>query len=144
MPEIINQQRKIKIETADFQQFAEKAISTVKEAKGKELTVAFVSDRKIKELNKIFRDKNKPTDVLSFPYEPDQYDFLETDNFLGDIVISLETAQKQAAENNLSFETEIKQLILHGILHLCGYDHETDAGEMNSIEIKLRDKLKIN
>ena len=144
MAEIINQQRRIKIETADFQQFAEQAINFVKEAKGKDLTIAFVSDRKIKELNKIFRDKNTPTDVLSFPYEPDQYDYLETDKFLGDIVISLETAQKQAAENKLSFETEIKQLILHGILHLCGYDHASDASEMNSIEIKLRDKLKIS
>lgn len=144
MAEIINQQRKLKIETVDFQKFAENAVSNIHEAHGKNLTVAFVSDKKIKELNKIFRNKNKTTDVLSFPYEPDQYDYLETDNFLGDIVISLETAQKQAAENNLTFETEIKQLILHGILHLCGYDHESDAGEMNSIEIKLRNKLKIN
>lgn len=144
MPEIINQQRKIKIETDPFLKFAEGAISVINEAKGKDLTVAFVSDKRIKELNKIFRDKNKPTDVLSFPYEPDEYDYLETDDFLGDIVISLETAQAQAAENQLTFETEIKQLILHGILHLCGYDHETDAGEMNRIEIKLRDKLKIN
>lgn len=144
MAEIINQQRKIKIEPSVFQKFTEQAIATVKEAKNKDLTIAFVSDRKIKDLNKIFRDKNKATDVLSFPYEPDQYDYLETDNFLGDIVISLETAEKQAAENKLPLETEIKQLILHGILHLCGYDHETDAGEMNSIEIKLRDKLKIN
>ena len=144
MPEIINQQRKIKIDTTAFQKFVESAIGVINEAKGKELTIAFVSDKKIKELNKIFRDKNKPTDVLSFPYEPDQYDYLETDNFLGDIVISLETAQKQADENKLPFETEIKQLILHGILHLCGYDHETDAGEMNRIEIKLRNKLKIN
>lgn len=143
MPEIINQQRKIKIETAVFQRFAEQATNAINEAKNKDLTVAFVSDKKIKELNKIFRDKNKPTDVLSFPYEPDQYDYLETDNFLGDIVISLETAKRQADENKLPFETEIKQLVLHGILHLCGYDHETDAGEMNRIELKLRDKLKI-
>lgn len=144
MPEIINQQRKIKLDAAVFLDFAVQTIKLINEAKGKDLTVAFVSDKRIRELNKIFRDKNKPTDVLSFPYEPDRYDFLETENFLGDIVISLETAQKQAAENNLAFEIEIKQLILHGILHLCGYDHETDAGEMNSVEIKLRAKLKIN
>lgn len=143
MPEIINQQRKIKIETGEFQSFAERAVNVIDEAKGKELSVAFVSDRKIKDLNRIFRDKNKPTDVLSFPYEPDRYDYLETENFLGDIVISLETAQKQAAENSLSLETEIKQLILHGILHLCGYDHETDGGEMNRLELKLRRKLKV-
>lgn len=144
MLEIINQQRKIKIELDQFQQFAEKAVTVIKEAKGKDLTIAFVSDKKIRDLNKIFRDKNKPTDVLSFPYEPDQYDFLETDNFLGDIVISLEQAEKQAKENDLTLELEIKQLILHGILHLCGYDHATDTGEMDSLEIKLRDKLKIN
>lgn len=143
MPEIINQQRKIKIETGGFQNFAEQAINVITEAKGKDLSVAFVSDRKIKELNRIFRDKNKPTDVLSFPYEPDRYDYLETENFLGDIVISLETAERQAAENSLSLETEIKQLILHGILHLCGYDHENDGGEMNRLELKLRRKLKV-
>ena len=143
MLEIINQQRKIKIETAPFQHFAEKAITAISEAKGKDLTIAFVSDKKIRDLNKIFRDKNTVTDVLSFPYEPDQYDFLETDNFLGDIVISLEQAQKQSIENDLTFEFEVKQLILHGILHLCGYDHATDTGEMNSLEIKLRDKLNL-
>ena len=144
MIEIINQQRKIKTEPVQFQQFAEKAITIINEAKSKDLTIAFVSDKKIRELNKIFRDKNTVTDVLSFPYEPDQYDYLETDNFLGDIVISLEQAEKQAIENDLTFEFEVKQLILHGILHLCGYDHATDDGEMNSLEIKLRDKLKIN
>lgn len=143
MPEILNQQRKIKLETAPFQKFAESAISAISEAKGKDLTIAFVSDKKIRELNKIFRDKDKATDVLSFPYEPDQYDYLETDNFLGDIVISLEQAERQARENKLTLEIEIKQLILHGILHLCGYDHATDAGEMDSLEIKLRDKLGI-
>ena len=143
MPEIINQQRKIKIVPADFENFAALAITAISEAKGKELSVAFVSDRKIRELNRIFRDKNSPTDVLSFPYEPDRYDYLETENFLGDIVISLETAGRQAAENSLSLEAEIKQLILHGILHLCGYDHETDDGEMNRLELKLRRKLKV-
>ncbi|HEX8738096.1 MAG TPA: rRNA maturation RNase YbeY [Pyrinomonadaceae bacterium] len=143
MPEIINQQRKIKIETEGFKKFAEQAVSAISEAKGKDLTVAFVSDRRIKELNNIFRDKNRPTDVLSFPYEPDQYDYLETENFLGDIVISVEQAERQAQENKLTLENEIKQLILHGILHLVGYDHATDGGEMNRLELKLRRKLKV-
>jgi probable rRNA maturation factor len=143
MPEIINQQRKIKIETDGFQKFAERAVDAINEAKGKDLTVAFVSDRRIKELNNIFRDKNKTTDVLSFPYEPDRYDYLETENFLGDIVISVEQAERQARENNLTLDTEIKQLILHGILHLVGYDHETDGGEMDRLELKLRRKLGV-
>ena len=144
MPEIINRQRKIKIETAAFQIFIEKAIGMIGHARGKDLTVAFVSDRKIKQLNKTFRDKNKTTDILSFPDERGRDDFPGDDNFLGDIIISAEQAARQAAENNLSVATEIKQLILHGILHLCGYDHETDAGAMNRLELKLRDKLEID
>ena len=141
MTEVINQQPKIQISIDQFQTFAEKAIANIKKAKEKDLTVAFVSDRKMCELNRMFRHKNSTTDVLSFPYEADEFE--QGGNNLGDIVISLEQAARQAAENNLDLETEIKQLILHGILHLCGYDHETDTGEMNSLELKLRDKLNI-
>ena len=141
MIEIVNRQRKLKISPEDFQAFAEKAVESIKEARGRAVTIAFVSDRKMRELNRMFRGKNTTTDVLSFPSEPDEFE--ESENNLGDIVISLEQAERQADENNLSFELEIKQLILHGILHLCGYDHETDAGEMNRIELKLRDKLQI-
>ncbi|HEX8195373.1 MAG TPA: rRNA maturation RNase YbeY [Pyrinomonadaceae bacterium] len=140
MTEIINRQRKIKINPESFQEFAEKAVDAVKEARGKICTVAFVSDRKMSELNRMFRGKNTTTDVLSFPNEPDEFE--EAEN-LGDIVISLEQAARQAEENNLSLDTEIKQLILHGILHLCGYDHEADKGEMNRLELKLRDELGI-
>jgi probable rRNA maturation factor len=89
----------------------------------------------------MFRSKATTTDVLSFPHEPDEFD-PDKDN-LGDIVISVEQAQKQAAENGLTLEGEIKQLILHGLLHLCGYDHETDDGEMNELELVLRVQLAI-
>ena len=95
----------------------------------------------MKQLNELFRGKNSTTDVLSFPHEPDEFD-PDIDN-LGDIVISVEQAQKQAAENGLTLEGEIKQLILHGLLHLCGYDHETDNGEMNERELNLREKMCI-
>lgn len=142
MLEIINQQRKVKISPETFELFAEKAVGAIPEAAGRSLTVAFVSDRKMRELNRMFRHKNSTTDVLSFPYERDEFETGE-DN-LGDVVISLEQAQRQASENELNFETEIKQLILHGILHLCGYDHEQDTGEMNRLELKMRAKLKIN
>ena len=139
MTEIINNQRKIKLDWQIFQTFAENAISQIDEAENKSATIAFVSDRKMRELNKQFRGKNRATDVLSFPFEADEF---ETDN-LGDIIISLEQANKQSAENNLTLELEIKQLILHGILHLCGYDHETDDGEMNRRELELRELLQI-
>lgn len=139
MAEIINKQRKIKIEIGDFQAFAENALEQI--ANGKACTIAFVSDKKMSELNRDFRGKNSTTDVLSFPYEADEFD--ADDSFLGDIVISLEQAKRQAIENNLTLEMEVKQLILHGILHLLGYDHETDNGEMNTLELKWREKLRV-
>lgn len=139
--EVVNQQRKIKVYLEKWREFAARAANSVEEAAGKSLTIAFVSDRKMRRLNSLYRGKTTTTDVLSFPSEPDEFD--DNENYLGDIVVSLEQAEKQAAENDLEFETEIKQLILHGILHLCGYDHETDAGEMNEKELELRDNLKI-
>lgn len=141
MIEIVNHQRKSKINGSYWRDYTAAALESVAEADGKSLTVAFVSDKRMRELNKNFRGKDSTTDVLSFNFEPDEFD--EDENNLGDIVISVEQAAKQAAENNLDFELEIKQLILHGILHLCGYDHETDDGEMNGRELELRDKLRI-
>lgn len=141
MPEIVNNQRKIKINNEILQAFAESAGEKISETKDKNFTIAFISDKKMRELNYNFRGKHSTTDVLSFPFEADKFE-VEEDN-LGDIVISAEQAERQAIENNLDFETEIKQLILHGILHLCGYDHETDNGEMNKCELELRDKLGI-
>ncbi len=141
MCEVVNCQRKIKIEISVFQAFAHKIAENAAETKNKIFIIAFVSDRRMRELNKTFRGKNSTTDVLSFPYQAEEFE-TESEN-LGDIVISLQQAQKQAEENDLTLETEIKQLILHGVLHLCGYDHETDAGEMNARELKLRAKLEI-
>lgn len=148
MFEIVNKQRKIKIHQEEFQNFAKNAAEKIGETESGNFTVAFVSDRKMRELNKNFRGKNSTTDVLSFPFEADEFESgaeLPTfaGDYLGDIIISAERAEKQAAENNLDFETEIKQLILHGILHLCGYDHETDNGEMNRRELELREVLEI-
>jgi probable rRNA maturation factor len=142
MTEIINSQRKIKLDWQIFQKFAEDAIGKIHETENKTAAIAFVSDRKMRALNKEFRGKDKTTDVLSFPFEADEFDIEQA--FLGDIVISLEQAQRQSAENDLPLETEIKQLILHGILHLCGYDHETDDGKMNRRELELRETLRIN
>ena len=141
MLEVVNHQRKIKFDVKLFCEFSRKAFEITSEVKGKTATIVFVSDRKMRSLNKNFRGKNSTTDVLSFPFKADEFETGE-DN-LGDVVISVEQAQKQASENNLDFEAEIKQLILHGILHLCGFDHETDAGEMNRRELELRDKLGI-
>jgi probable rRNA maturation factor len=141
MNAIVNLPRKVKLDTKAFRPFVEQLASSTEETSGKNFSIAFISDDRMKQLNEMFRGKDSTTDVLSFPHEPDEFD-PDKDN-LGDIVISTEQAQKQAAENSLSIEAEIKQLILHGVLHLCGYDHETDDGEMNSRELELRDKLGI-
>lgn len=139
---IVDNQRKISVDVEVFQAFAENAKKKISETANKSFTVAFVSDKKMREMNFNFRGKNSTTDVLSFPFEADEFD--RKDDNLGDIAISLEQAVRQAFENNLDLETEIKQLILHGVLHLCGYDHETDDGEMNRRELELREILKIN
>ncbi|HSI88858.1 MAG TPA: rRNA maturation RNase YbeY [Pyrinomonadaceae bacterium] len=139
---IVNLQRKIKLEARGFAGFLSEAVAAVEEAEGGDAAVAFVSDRRMRQLNKLFRGKDGTTDVLSFPHEAEEFENADQ-RFLGDIVISAEQAARQAEENGLAFEAEIKQLILHGLLHLCGYDHESDGGEMDARELELRDKLGI-
>jgi probable rRNA maturation factor len=108
-----------------------------------QLTVVFVRDKKMRQLNHDYRGKDYATDVLSFQAsdERDQaFDWGE-DDYLGDIVIATDTAMRQAKEAEHTFEREAQELVIHGILHLCGYDHETDNGEMNRLELSLRKKL---
>jgi len=140
MIDLVNLQRKVPLELAPLRKFIAQ-VSEIEEASGSTFSVAFVSDRRMSDLNSLFRGKDSTTDVLSFPHEPDEFD--PDKNNLGDIVISAEQAQKQAAENELTLDIEIKQLILHGLLHLRGYDHETDNGEMNTREMELRKELEI-
>ena len=107
------------------------------------LTVAFVRDKHLQQLNRDYRGKDYLTDVLSFPARAEAgeaFDFSDA-NFLGDIVISVDTALRQSQEATHSFERETQELVIHGVLHLCGYDHETDNGEMNRLELKLRKRL---
>jgi probable rRNA maturation factor len=107
------------------------------------LTITFIRDRAMRKLNRDYRGIDKPTDVLSFAYhessdlsEPE----IESDH-LGDVIISVETAAAYARELGLTFGGEIDHLVIHGTLHLAGYDHETDNGEMNRLERKLRKEL---
>jgi probable rRNA maturation factor len=139
--EILNRQRAYKIDRQAWSDFAQRALGTVAHST-QAATVVFVSDAAIKKLNRQFRGKNYSTDVLSFPTEAEQFES-ENQSSLGEIVISAERAAAQAKHNGLTFNNEVQQLILHGLLHLCGYDHETDKGEMNRLELKLRKKLGI-
>src|SRR5271169_1049774 len=89
----------------------------------------------MQDLNRRYRRKNKPTDVLSFPSG--------VPGVAGDVAISLEIAAANAAEIGHSLATEVKVLILHGLLHLAGYDHEKDNGEMLTREIAMRHELML-
>jgi probable rRNA maturation factor len=141
MIEVVNRQRKMPLDCEHWQTFAEKALAILPcNAAG--VTVAFVSDRAMRELNRLWRHKQGTTDVLSFPAEQDEFEKVDGPK-LGDVVISVEQAARQAKENGLSFVQEVSQLILHGLIHLCGYDHSTDEGEMDRLELRLRKKLGI-
>jgi probable rRNA maturation factor len=136
MIEAVNRQRKRKIDTEAWETFAERAADAIGHGSSS-ATIAFVSDKAIRQLNRQFRGVDKATDVLSFPAGDSD------GSNLGDVAISVETADKQAKENGLTFDEEVAQLILHGLLHLSGYNHETDTGEMNRLELKLRKRLGI-
>jgi probable rRNA maturation factor len=103
-----------------------------------EVEVLLTSDAELKRLNRTFRGKNKPTDILSFP-TPSEI----AAEHAGDLAISLETAGRQAAEHGHALVDELKILLLHGLLHLDGEDHETDSGEMAVRELALRKQLKL-
>ena len=102
-----------------------------------EVDVLLCSDAEIKRLNKAYRGKNKATDVLSFPAAE------EAEGIAGDLAVSLDTAARQAAEHGHTLRDEVRVLLLHGLLHLAGEDHEADAGEMATRELALRRELKL-
>jgi rRNA maturation RNase YbeY len=141
MIEVVNRQRKLPVDCERWQGFTEKVLRVVP-TEATNLTLAFVSDRAMRELNRLWRHQLGTTDVLSFPAGQDEFENTAGLN-LGDVVISIEQAARQAQENDLTLDGEIAQLILHGVLHLCGYDHATDRGEMNRLELRLRRKLGI-
>ena len=141
MVEVVNRQRKLPVDRGRWRAFAERALRAAP-AGGAGATVVFVSDRAMRGLNRRWRGKRETTDVLSFPAGQDEFEKSEGAS-LGDVVISVEQAARQAAEHGLGFENEVEQLILHGLLHLCGYDHETDTGEMDALELRLRRRLGI-
>lgn len=104
-----------------------------------EVSVLLTTDKKIRELNSHFRGKNKATDVLSFPAEQNLGNGPE--KLAGDLAISVPVARRQAVEQGHTVGVEIKVLMLHGLLHLAGYDHETDNGQMARRERLLRARL---
>jgi len=161
---IVNQQRNVRFARKPLETFLQR----VKKELGVQefaVTVCFVSDLEIAGMNERFRKKTGPTDVLSFPAEKRRGVLARgrkrinakdtegaekglegrgaraTETYLGDIAIAPQTARRYAKRNGRSLSNELRVLILHGVLHLMGYDHETDRGEMNRIEQKMRKRF---
>jgi len=135
---ILNKQTKIRLSLPPLEKFADDVLREL-QLKPENLSIAFVSNPVSAHLNKTYRKIAKATDVLSFPAEADAR--LNRHRFLGDIAIAPAVASSYAKKNGRTLQSEICILILHGILHLLGYDHETDRGQMNRIERNLRRKF---
>jgi len=133
--QIQNNQNKIKINRRKISAMILKILKIL-ECGDKEISINFVDDEKIKQLNKQYLGKDKATNVLSFSLQENEYGNINP-QVLGDIVISVETAQKDAVYGNLTVDQEIDFLIIHGLLHLLGYDHENTTKKETS---KMRKK----
>jgi probable rRNA maturation factor len=148
-PAIENRQRAVRVEVRALLQFAE----GLREELGlgeDSVAVRLVTDAEMARLNETYRNKKGPTDVLSFPSEERRKPGnlraqlkKVSGTLLGDIAISPAVAKRNAKSYGRRFSEELKVLILHGVLHLLGYDHETDRGEMNRVEMRLRRRLGI-
>lgn len=143
---IINRQDQFPLDLPALRAYVRRVKSVLKLG-SRDFNVCFVTDDDIRRMNSVYRGKTAATDVLSFPWEgdgesdPEESAAGEFQNFLGDIVISVATAERNAKTEGHTLLEEVRLLILHGVLHLLGYDHETDHGEMNSLELSLRERL---
>ncbi|MCI0353147.1 MAG: rRNA maturation RNase YbeY [Acidobacteriales bacterium] len=196
-PVILNRQRRRRIAVSRLQQFARRLARRLRIG-NESFTIVLASDRAIRQLNRDFRRKDTPTDVLSFPCEPQSPGAIESGlhpglpghalggagawdrcppahacflpetkrarerafhhsvrhfqlhpegpphldkHSLGDMILSVETARRQALARNHGLERELCILVIHGLLHLLGYDHEVDRGQMRRKELKLQREL---
>jgi len=155
---IVNRQHRVRVPVKDLAKFLARARRAVRLPAGS-FTVCLVTDAEIARWNRAYRGKHCPTDVLSFPVDAEQErqtkhrtqrkpqrrsSFLSSASsasYLGDIAIAPAVARRNARRFARTFEDEMRILILHGILHLMGYDHETDTGQMERRERRLRRAL---
>jgi probable rRNA maturation factor len=149
-PAIENHQRVVPVGVSELERFLQRVKKEI--GLGKDcVAIRLVGDPEMTRLNETYRKRKGPTDVLSFPAAVDsakpgtlkQQVRKAGNGFLGDIAISPKVARRNAKSLGRQLPEELKVLILHGVLHLLGYDHETDRGEMERIEMGLRRKLGI-
>jgi probable rRNA maturation factor len=129
-----NPNRYPEVSARSLRPWLERLTSALAARQAVSLGVRFASDREMRRVNRSYRGKDKTTDVLSFPGGGGDGEALH----LGDLLISIPTARRQAEAQGHSAEREVKVLLLHGLLHCLGYDHETDQGEMERLERRLR------
>jgi probable rRNA maturation factor len=144
--QIENRQTGIKIDRRKIRGTVSK-IFKILNCEEKEISISFTDDENIKKLNQQYLGRDKATNVLSFSLQEGEYGNINP-QILGDVVISVETAQKDAAQGKLTFEQEIDFLVIHGILHLLGYNHENTTAEetqkMMRKEKELFNKINCN
>jgi probable rRNA maturation factor len=157
---ILDRQRTVHVALRPLELFAGRLCKALG-VRRTEATICLVTDAEIARMNERFRKKKGPTDVLSFPAEGEgrparpaiasgrvrrggkRRDRRSPSTYLGDIAISPATARRNALENGHPLDAELRILILHGLLHLLGYDHETDQGQMSRIEQRLRRRFRL-
>jgi probable rRNA maturation factor len=137
--EIVNRQRGRRVSVSALDRFLRATARELATDPAAAMTICLVSDRRMRELNRRFREIDRPTDVLAFP--GDSGLDAEGRRYLGDVVIAVPTAERQARERGHAPARELKLLALHGFLHLLGHDHEKDGGRMNRLEARLRRRL---
>jgi probable rRNA maturation factor len=137
---IVNRQRRVPVAIRPLQQFYERARKELGFAP-ESVAIELISDSAMARLNETYRKKHGPTDVLSFPANGARP--APGGEYVGDIAISPETARRNARRYSRSLPLELRILILHGMIHLAGYDHETDHGEMDRLERRLRKRLGV-
>jgi probable rRNA maturation factor len=137
---IVNRQRRVPVAIQPLQQFYERVRRELGFAP-ESVTIQLISDDTMARFNETFRKTHGPTDVLSFPANGARR--TQGAKYIGDIAISPETARRNARRFSRSFPAEMRILILHGMIHLAGFDHETDHGEMDRLERRLRKRLGV-
>jgi probable rRNA maturation factor len=131
--------RSVRINEPSLVRVVRAILSAVRESSA-ELAVTFVGDRRMRRLNREYRNKDCSTDVLAFAMRdaPTPQASRVTPRPVGDVVISIPTAQRQAREGGRSLDEELTVLLVHGILHLCGYDHERSEREARRMQRRER------
>jgi rRNA maturation RNase YbeY len=136
-----NRQRAVTVNHAWLGRTAEAVLAAAR-AGAAELSLLLVSDRRMRALNRRYRKKDRPTDVLAFPLREGRFSHFRG-SLLGDVVISLPTAKRQAAALGQSLRAEITRLLVHGVLHLLGYDHERGARDASVMARKEKMILRV-